>query len=177
MEKSGAARWRERLITLSVIVERRASTSRWVKHRWNAVAVAPAVGDTPDWQLLSDADGVQRYHACNLHLDLHRKETEGYKVNLAGTAPAVYVLLRPTDDDDRPWQPVEVSVSAYNALSGTEVGDDQVDAVPMGPVVETLVRQFVDRHHVDQPFFKRKRKGADKKLGELSDFRPVKDLH
>ena len=43
-------------------------------------------------------------------------------------------------------------------------------AVPMPPSIVVWVEAFVAHHHVEQPFFKRRRKGADKAAGEGSDF-------
>ena len=39
-------------------------------------------------------------------------------------------------------------------------GDDLVEAVPMPDGLIAWVQAFIDRHHVDQPFVKRKRKRA-----------------
>ena len=36
--------------------------------------------------------------------------------------------------------------------------------------ITAWIEEFVALHHVDQPFFKRRRKGADKGAGEGSDF-------
>ena len=173
--KPEAARFIERSITLSVYVARRETSHRWQRYQWRAVSAQPDEPSEDQWRLVETTPGEKIYLACQLALVLHRRETEGYKYNLSGQEKSIYVIMRPTDEPEFPWKPVMLSVSPHEAMAGTEFGDDQVDAVPMDQVVETFVRGFVDRHHVDQPFVKRRRKGREKKLGELSDFDVVRD--
>jgi hypothetical protein len=42
----------------------------------------------------------------------------------------------------------------------TEAGDDLVDSVPMPDVIRDALEAFIAEHHVERPFFKRKRDRA-----------------
>ena len=43
----------------------------------------------------------------------------------------------------------------------------------MPDAIVAWIEEFVAQHHVDQPFFKRRRKGADKGASDTSDFERV----
>lgn len=154
---------REIQISMGVVVERRPATSRWVSHVWKAVAVLPGAGPIDEWRLL-DRDGeVERFHIATLSLELHRKETESYLVNLSNEVPSVYVVLRtPDGEEDDPDPPeiaaVRATASPFEAQDFLDCGEDLVEPVPMPAGMIAWVREFVDRHHVEEPFKKRKRK-------------------
>ena len=142
---------------LGVVLERRPIDHPWAEWSWRTVAVIPGAGpmDTPR-ELVRDDDHT-RFHVATLALGLHRKETEGYRVNLSQANPKVFVGLRPGTDESEAPSPFVVTVCPYEA-EDYEVGEDEhVDAVPMPPEVAALVGHFVHRHHVDEPFVKRKR--------------------
>ena len=83
------------------------------------------------------------------------KETEGYRTNLAADR-AVYVVLRPGPDGTAP-EPFLATVCPFEAQDYADDADSRVDAVPMPASVAAWVTAFVRRHHVDEPFRKRKR--------------------
>jgi hypothetical protein len=56
---------------------------------------------------------------------------------------------------------VAVTADPAEGESFTQAGDDLVGAVPMPRAVRNMVEAFVVEHHVEQPFFKRKRDRAD----------------
>jgi hypothetical protein len=149
-------------LPLGVVLERREVENRWIKHRWLPVAVlpgAPARDPRGDWRSLETGEGWERFHAGTLPLELFRKETEGYRVNLSQTPPRVFVALRSGEeaDSDKEYLPFLVTVCPYQAQDYLDSGND-VEAVPMPPGLVAFVQDFVDRHHVDEPFYKRKRK-------------------
>jgi hypothetical protein len=147
---------------LGVVVERRELEHRWQKHGWRPVAVIPGAPETADWRELRRGEGWIRYHAATLPLELHRKETEAYAQNLTTGRPAIYVVLRPDEARDalREVQPFLVTASPYQAQDYTD-SDDLVEAVPMPEGVVAWLQAFVDRHHVVQPFRKRRREPHD----------------
>lgn len=155
-------------IPLGIVIERQAVQHRWAKERWRPVDVLPGAPPAA-WRELARGEGWARYHAVTLPLELHRAETEHYRYNLSGEPPMLYVVLRPAEGAF-PLQPVEVTASPFESLAHTEFGDDRVEPVPMPPGVIAWVQEFIDRHHVDRPFFKRRRKGLDKGAGDASDF-------
>ena len=140
---------------LGVVVERREGASRWQRWSWRAVAVLPGA-PAASWRELARGDGWIRWHAATLALTLHRKETEGYRVNLASRTPAVYVVLRPAVDGGG-LVPVRVTASAFDAQDHLDSSEDQVDPVPMPEALAAWVQGYAQRHHVEEPFRKRRR--------------------
>lgn len=153
---------REIHMSVGIVVEKRPAQSRWISHTWKPVAVLPGAGAAEGWRLLSDTDGVQQYHIATLVLELHRKETEAYLVNLSNDPPSVYVVLREPEEDDDPNAPeiraVRATASPFEAQDFLDCGEDIVEPVPMPPGMIAWLQEFTDRHHVETPFKKRKRK-------------------
>jgi hypothetical protein len=161
-------------MALGVVVERRELDNRWQPWAWKAVAVIPGAPPVDTWRELVRGERFVRWHAATLPLELHRTETEGYRANLSGRVPAIYVVLRAVQPSPSTAGndvcPFAVTASPYDA-EGYMEGDDLVEAVPMPHGLIAWVRAFVERHHVDQPFVKRKRaKAADRGTeGRASD--------
>ena len=157
---------------LGVVVERRELDNRWQRFAWKAVAVIPGAPPITGWRELARGERFVRWHAATLSLELHRTETEAYRVNLSGRSPSTYVVLRRTEPSERTAgnevRPFLVTASPYEAEGYLE-GDDVVEAVPMPQALIAWVQAFVDRHHVDQPFVKRKRKRAKAESGDTGD--------
>jgi hypothetical protein len=147
---------------MGVVIEKRATRNRWQPWSWLPVSVIPAAPPVSDWRLLREGPGWAQYHAATLPLELHRKETEGYRYNLSSEPPRIYVVLRPSEGGDGfPFVPFLVTASPYEAEAYTLSGNEIVEGVAMPESVIALVQAFVDRHHVEQPFVKRSRKRAD----------------
>lgn len=148
---------------VGVVVERREIDNRWQRWSHRPVAVIPGAPATAEWRELERGQGFQRWHAATLSLELHRKDTEAYRVNLSGQRPVVYVVMRPdlsAAADGPPLSPFRVTASAYEAQDHMD-GDDLVEGVTMPAGVVAWVQAFIDRHHVEQPFIKRRRDGQD----------------
>lgn len=150
-------------VPLGVVMERRLSDHPWQDHVWQPVSVfpgAPALDPKGEWTLIREGDGWARFHAGTLELKLFRSWTEGYKLNLSQRPPRVFVIVRRGDGlgDRHEWQPFHVTVCPYEAQEHLDGGDDMVEAVAMPEGMAAWVKDFVDRHHVDKPFVKRKRK-------------------
>lgn len=153
-------------LPLGVVLEWRRSDNPWIDHTWMPVAVipgAPPCDPRDAWTLLQQGEGWSRYHCGTLPLQLFRKETEGYKVNLAQEPPRLFVVLRGVDDAECEHDVVPVLVTAcpYEAQDYLDSGEEIVEAVPMPPDVVAFVQAYIDQHHVDVPFHKRKRKRLD----------------
>ena len=157
---------------LGVVVERRELDNRWQRFAWKPVAVIPGAPPITLWRELVRGERFVRWHAATLPLELHRAETEAYRVNLSGRSPAIYVVLRKSPPTERTAgnevAPFLVTASPYDAEGYLE-GDDVVEAVPMPQALIAWVQAFVERHHVDQPFVKRKRKRAKAENGDAGD--------
>jgi len=144
---------------LGVVIERRESNSRWQKYAWMPVAVIPGAPPVESWRELRRGPDWVQYHAGTLRLELHRKETEAYRVNLSDAVPSIYVVLREDESADRDYayRPFKATASPFEAQDYLD-SDDIVERVPMDGGLIAWVQAFIDRHHVDEPFKKRKRK-------------------
>jgi len=148
---------RRLIMPLGVVVERREIDNRWQKYSWRPVAVIPGAPPVAEWRELIRGDRYIRWHAATLPLELHRTETEGYRANLSGKVPAIYVGLRRQSGGEHEHAPFLVTASPYEAAGYAE---DIVEPVPMPDALTAWVQDFIDRHHVDAPFQKRKRDKA-----------------
>ena len=149
-------------VQVGIVVERRDSSHPWADHVWMPVACltgAKPMDPHGDWRKLDQGEGWSRWLAGTLTIELHRTETEGYRYNLSGRRPALYVVMRETDDSRHERVPLIATVSPYEAEAYLE-GDDIVTAVPLPPELEAWMQGFIDAHHVDRPFNKRRRDRA-----------------
>lgn len=165
----------QELLPLGVVLERRKIDNPWKDFDWKPVAVIPGAADRdPEggWQVLREGEGWIHYHSGTLPLELFRRETEGYKVNLTYDPPRIYVVLRSGEDMDcqHDMVPFLVTACPYEAQDYLDSGEEIVEALAMPPEVIAFVQAYIDQHHVDEPFLKRKRKRHD--LEETSFGRP-----
>jgi len=165
-------------MAVGVVIERRASDHPWVDYSWHAISVipkAPARDPKGDWRTLVDGDRAAQFHAGTLELSVFRKETEGYKLNLSQHPPRLWVVLRREQEGDCPHEvvPFHVTADPNEAQIYLDNGEDVVDAVPMPDLIAGWLKEYVDRHHVDQPFYKRKRAPHPEKSGGGRGFEPT----
>lgn len=149
-------------MALGVIVERRDINHPWQRYRWQAVGVIPGADPVAEPRLLCREPGWVQYHVATLAATIHRTETEGYKRNLANQEPVVYVVMSGFDGDSESDIPAPrlVTVCPYEAQDYLDAGDvdEAVEAIAMPEDVQAWVKAYIDEHHVDEPFYKRKRK-------------------
>jgi hypothetical protein len=145
-------------LPIGVVLERRVLDNPWQSHSWHTVEVVPGAPAVSEWRKLDEGEGWTRYHAATLEVELFRGETEGYRYNLSTAVPAVYVVLRPSEEEDLDVEPFLATVCPYEAQDYQESDDEIVDPVPMPGDMIAWVGRFVEEHHVEQPFYKRKRK-------------------
>lgn len=180
-------------VPIGVVVERREINHRWQKYAWRAAAVLPGAAEMDplgEWKELArgEEDGAVwiQYHAGTLPLHLFRKETEGYRVNLSQTPPRVFVVLRDGADaaSTHDLVPVAATACPYEAQDYLDSGNDLVEVVAMPEGLAAYVQDYVERHHKDEPFKKRKRgpRVAEKPVfvergaAPVERARPKKDL-
>lgn len=162
---------REVSIPLGVIVARKKLDNLWVEWSWKPIAVVPGAGPVERWNEIASGEGWTHFHAATVPLTLYRSESEAYNVNLNNVVPAIYVVLRKDEDDDagHPYFVHEATASPYDAQAYLDSDDDIVEAVPMPPGLVAWIKTFVDEHHVEEVFVKRKRtriKPDDQKFGK-----------
>jgi len=149
-------------LPLGVVLEWKKVENPWKDHDWRPVAVVPGAGPLDpagEWKELRSGEDWKHFHCGTLTLQLFRKETEGYKLNLSQTPPRVFVVLRTDDDGETEHDvlPFLVTACPYEAQDYLDSGEEIVEAVTMPEAVVAFVQAFIDEHHVDEPFKKRKR--------------------
>ena len=120
----------------------------------------PGQPETAPWTRLSDDGERVTFYAGTADVLLYPTETGFYRDNLQSGTPSLWVGLRPVEADP----PYIVSVVTADPNEGeglTETATELVEQVPMPAVIQQVVEAFVAQHHVEQPFFKRKRDRAD----------------
>jgi len=144
---------------LGVVVEKRKATSPWIDWVWKPVGILPGAGPRDDWLEIASGDGWTHYHAGTLSLTLHHTDAEAYMVNLVDKQPSIYTILRNDEDGDsaRPYRAFMVTASPFEAQDLEDAGEDIVERIPMSDGLIAWVREFVEAHHVEEPFVKRKR--------------------
>jgi len=148
-------------IRVGVVVERSKGTSAWVDYLWRASAVLAGVPDTPVWSRLSDDGERATFYAGAAEIELHRTETTNYRDNLATGEPLLWVVLRKTESEP-PYKLFAVLADPAEGEAMTEAGNDLVEAVAMPEAVQAVLAAFIEAHHVEREFVKRKRDRANK---------------
>ena len=166
-------------IPLGIVIRRVPGVTRWAAYVWKAVAVLPGAGSA-DWkELRRDGDAVE-YHATTLPLELFRTDTEAYLHGLSAKVPAIYVVMRPSEGD-QPLDMVLVTASPYEAQDYADTGEELVEKVPMPDGLIAWIRDYVELHHEDEVFVKRRRDKArvDRKEDGIGDarIRQVADVY
>ncbi len=148
-------------IPLGVTIAREAVENPWQDHIWRAVSVFLDAEPITAWRTLEQRPGYEHFHAATLPLDLHRKETPGYIANLAGADPGIFVVIRQgpaVHDGPEPVHVALITASAHDVEAFGHLGEEVIGRVAMPVAVRELLEAFIDRHHVDEPFRKRRRK-------------------
>ena len=146
-------------LPLGVVIRRLPGVTRWQKYSWKAVAVLPGAAPA-DWvELRRDGEAVE-FHAATRQLEMWPGETAAYLEALNAERPAVYVVLRPAEAGEHPFDVLLVTASTYEAQDFLDTGEEVVEPVLMPPGLIAWIRQFVEAHHEDETFVKRKRKNA-----------------
>ncbi|MFT7059184.1 MAG: hypothetical protein ACJASV_001691 [Pseudorhodobacter sp.] len=143
---------------VGIVVRKTPGVTRWAKWSWRVVAVLPGAAPAK-WRELRREDEAVEYHATTLNLDLWSTDTEAYLVGLSAKTPSLVVVLREATDPSAamPFEPVIVTASPYEGQDYLDSGDGLIEAVPMPLGMIGWVRDFVQEHHVEEVFIKRKR--------------------
>jgi hypothetical protein len=147
---------------VGVVLERRTLDNPWQDHDWRAVAVLPGAARRDESVEIGRGEGWIRFHAATLEVELFRKETEGYRLNLSNDPPLLYIVLRAGEEAGEPEIMAFLATACpYEAQDYQDSGEEIVDGVPMPVELIAWIQDFIDRHHVDEPFVKRKRKSKN----------------
>ena len=142
-------------MALGIVVRRVPGVTRWVDYIWKAVAVLPGAGPA-HWKELRRVGDAVEYHAATVHLELFRTDTEAYLQGLSTKNPAIYVVMRDSDGLD-PLEVVMATASPFEAQDYADTGEELVEEVLMPEGLVAWVRDYVEAHHEDQVFVKRRR--------------------
>jgi hypothetical protein len=150
---------------VGVVVARQEIDNPWQDHIWRPVEILPGAPAVEEWTELARGDGWVQYHAATVPLELFRKDTEAYMVNLEGEKPVVYVVLAEREDEDTrdgfPYAVRQVTASPFDAQDYLDADDAIVEPIRMPQEVAAWVAAFIDEHHVEETFKKRKRDEVD----------------
>ena len=105
-----------------------------------------------------DGEAVE-YHAGTVEMGLWRTDTEAYLVAMSNDPPSIYVVMREAEDPASPHdlELVGVTASPYEAQDYADTGEEIVEQVPAPEGLIAWIHEFVERHHVEEEFVKRRR--------------------
>ena len=146
-------------IPVGIVLAREAIDHPWQDHRWRPLDVLVGAPELERGAILKSEDGFTHYFAGQFEIELHRKETSAYVVNLENEPPSVYVVICEVEDDEEPL-PFEVrlvTMSPFEAQDFLDTGEDIVEAIPMIDPLIAWLERFVNEHHEEEKFIKRQR--------------------
>lgn len=149
---------RELRISVGVIAERRKASSPWADDYWVPVAVVEGEMALAPGDVVRQSEMATAYFMGVSEIYCHASETEAYVYNFDSVTPAVYVVLRRDEEGPIPWLVHSVTVSPYEAQDYSDSAEDIIERVQMPESLTQALSDFIDRHHVEQPFKKRKRR-------------------
>ena len=132
---------------IAVVMQRRASNSRWVDHVWEPWSVLSRYeGESAVRQLVADEKVAQWLHP-GFELELHKDEAEGYYLNVSSQDPRVFVQWHL---DEGNAQPLQLTVSTEEASRWMD-GGQPVDGVRMPPELFAWVGAYVEANYRPEP--------------------------
>jgi hypothetical protein len=145
---------------IGVVLGKRKASSPWLDVVWEAHAVLPEPAAAEPGASLGQDGSSALFYGGPATLEAHTIETPFYRDNIATGEPKIWVILRPQPGDVLP-EIIQVTCDPTEGEGYTETGWDTVNIVPMPEAIQAALMAFVDAHHVDQPFIKRKRDRQD----------------
>jgi hypothetical protein len=145
---------------VGVVLQRRKARTQWQDWIWEARAVLPEPAAADAGASLGQDGDDALFYGGNAVLEAHTIETQYYRDNLSTGEPKIWVILRPGPGDAAP-ELIKVTCDPTEGEGYTETGWDTVNALPMPESIQAALIAFIDQHHVDQPFIKRKRDRQD----------------
>ncbi len=146
-------------VKIGIVLERRVSDNPWLDHEWVTVGITTEVVDAEDWVLLYETEQVSRFLSPAVDVELHRTETEAYLYNLQSPQPSVFAVLRHDEESDAdvPFNVHVVTASPYEAQDYLDSSEEHVDRIALPQDLAAWMQTFVETHHKEQEFKKRRR--------------------
>jgi len=148
-------------IPLGVILTRKQPTNAWADPVWRASGVMLDIPPGPEWRELAQGEGYMQCLTTRAQLELFRKETEAYIANIESREPALYIVLREGERDDVPVEVHLVTASPFEAQDYMDSSEETVERVSVPDPLLEMIGEFIDAHHVEEEFRKRKRDEVD----------------
>lgn len=149
----------QEILRISVLAIRRPPVTRWGSGELRPIAVLPQEPDAAAHTLLRSEDGVETWYLGGRDLVLYSGDTSHHRDNLTSARPSIWVAMR--GQDPKSAEIVNVTADPYEGEGYASDLDLLVEAVPMPDAILARVADFIDAHHVEMPFKKRKRLPAD----------------
>ncbi len=147
-------------IPAGVVVARYEAESHWIDYTWAPVAVLHGAPEAAPWTELRHEGSATMFYAGSAEIELYRSETTYYRDNLASGSPGLWVVMSAAEGDP-PYRLVTVTADPSEGEGFSESAANLVEQVPMPESIQAIVAAFVAEHHVERPFFKRKRDRQD----------------
>ncbi|MCC1481661.1 DUF3305 domain-containing protein [Roseibaca sp. Y0-43] len=149
----------KQILRVSVLAARRPPVTRWGNAELRPSAVLPQEPAVAPNTLLTSDGGLETWYLGGRDMVLYSGDTSHHKDNLLSGRPSVWVVIR--GQDPRSAQVVDVTADPYEGEGYASDLDLTVEAVPMPISLRNAVKAFVEAHHVEIPFKKRKRQPVD----------------
>jgi hypothetical protein len=146
-------------MTVGIVAIKRKLNNPWADFEWLPEAVLPGLPAVEPGTMIGSEGSVERWYLGPVELTFHSGETPHYLDNLVSGRPSVWVALR--ENDGGAWQVAGATVDPYEGEAYVDVVTDKVEALPMPHEITVELQAFVDSHHVEQAFYKRKRDRSD----------------
>lgn len=127
--------------------------NKWAKRSLRPAAVLADLPSLDPGTVMTEQGEVRTIYLGDHAVQLYSGETRHYIDNLSAAQPSLWVAM-----DDTKVQIVTADPYEGEALASDT--ERMVEALPMPPVVAARIRSFVEMHHVEEEFYKRKRTPA-----------------
>lgn len=138
------------ILRLGVVAMSHPPATKWSHRVLRPVSVMMDLPPLKAGTLMADRDGVQTVYLGDHALVLHSGETRHYIENLRARQPSVWVAI----DNGRV---AVVTVDPYEGEAFASDPERIVEAVPMPAPLAVRLDAFIQAHHVEEVFHKRKR--------------------
>lgn len=155
-------------LPLGIVIRKTPSLSRWAPFVWKAVSVIPGAG-AAHWQELRREGEAVEFHAATVPLELWHTDTEAYLSGLSARVPSIGVVMREATHADatQPYDVLLATASPYEIQDYADSGEEIVELVPMPEGLVALIRDFIETHHEEEVFKKRRR--DKKRVDQVED--------
>ncbi len=146
----------EHEIVVGLVLECLAPSNPWGEHIWLPVQILEGIPDTQPWAVLSRGPDRVRYYAGAFAVTLDTLDTAFYRDNLTSKRPCLWVGMRP-DGKEPPVDILAVTADPTEGEGLTQTGTNVVEVIDMPLSIAGEIAAFIEAHHVERPFEKRKR--------------------